>query len=57
MFYFANIYYLYWLSVIPLDKILVMAGRQTRKNQQQISDLLSEEKENDRNSCLAIIKL
>ena len=57
MFYFVNIYYLYRLSVIPLDKILVMAGRQTRKDQQQISDLLSEEKENDRNSCLAIIKL
>ena len=57
MFYFASIYYLNPLSVIPLDKILIKAGRQTRKGQQQISDLLSEEKENDRNNCLAIIKL
>ena len=46
VFYFANIYYLRCLSVIPFDKILVMAGRQTRKAQQQILDLLSEEKQN-----------
>ena len=46
VFYFANIYYLSCLSVIPFDKILVMAGRQTRKAQQQILDLLSEEKQN-----------
>ena len=38
VFYCAYIYYLCRLSVIPFDKILIMARRQTRRYQQQILD-------------------
>ena len=38
VFYCAHIYYLCRLSVIPFDKILIMAGTQTRRAQQQILD-------------------
>ena len=46
VFYSANIYYLYRLLVISFDKVLIIAGRQTRKPQQQILELISEQKEN-----------
>ena len=46
VFYCAHICYLCRLSVILFDKILIMAGTQTRRAQQQILDFLSEETEN-----------
>ena len=38
--------YLYRFSVISFDKILLMAGRETRKAQKQILEFFSEKKEN-----------
>ena len=38
--------YLYRFSVISFNKILLMAGRETRKAQKQILELFSEKKEN-----------
>ena len=46
VFYFASIYYLCCLSIISFDRILIMAGGETRKALWQSLDLLLEEKGN-----------